>query len=162
MVSPEDSSGTSDPSPAEMPVDAVQDEKSGSTPSPTSNKRPVQVRGEYPVRLTTYYQFSKSDIRTIGVAQAASTILVALGTFALSFYLEFSKEIAAIIEAENTPDKLLQNISDICFWAWIIFWVLAFIAFLWQGGELRRIKEEHGEPTLSSRISAFWRKNGDR
>ena len=51
---------------------------------PVISSRPVQVAGKYPVREVTYYQFNTSDIRSIGLAQAAATVLAAIGTFALS------------------------------------------------------------------------------
>lgn len=109
--------------------------------------RPIQVAGHYPVRTITFYQFSASDIRSIGVAQAATTICASIGTFALSWYIDFSKDIALAVSAKQPVDDLLRSVVEVSFWSWVVFWAVALAAFLWQGNELGRIKEEHGETT---------------
>ena len=76
----------------------------------------------------TFYQFSTSDIRSIGVAQAAATICAALGTFALSNYLDFGKDIALAEEAEQAVPDFLHSMIILSFWAWIVFWGIAVLA----------------------------------
>ncbi|MCI0564219.1 MAG: hypothetical protein MN733_37565 [Nitrososphaera sp.] len=127
-----------------------------------SATRPVQVRGNYPVREVTWYQFNSSDIRSIGVAQAAATIFAALGTFALSNYIDFSKDITLAEQDGRDVPQFLYNIADLSFWAWIIFWAVAIVAFLWQGNELMRIKAEHKVPTWLNKIRNWWNSRGSR
>ena len=112
-----------------------------------------------PVRKITWFQFSSSDIRSIGVAQAASTIFAALGTFAMSTYWDLSKDLA-LAEANNDaiPDALL-TISNITLGGGLVFWFLSIAAFLWQGSELSRIKAEHGHDGWYQRLR---RGNGTR
>ncbi len=121
------------------------------------SKRPVQVQGSYPVRKTTYYLFSNRDIRSIGYTQAASAIFAAFGTFALSVYLDFSKDLRIIEESNKTPDEYMENVSNVSLSLWIIFWLLALAAFWWQKSEIRRIKEEHGELTFLTRFINKWK-----
>lgn len=153
--------------------------KSASSPPPAAETRfasggsgaseiakvPKQVAGNYPMRQVTYYQINNSDIRSIGVAQAAATICAALGTFFLSTYLDFAKDLALATANDQTPPPFLQGIVNLTFWAWLIFWCIALFAFLWQGNELRRIKSEHGEPSnlirILSRLLSWW-ENGNR
>ena len=143
-------------------------EKSGASPAPArpqktgTSSRPVQVAGEYPMRKVTYYQFSTSDIRSIGLAQAAAAVFAALGTFALSSYLDFSKDITLAEEAGQGAPEFLQTVADLSFWVWIVFWVIAALAFFWQGNELSRIKVEHGELTLWRKARNRWTKRGTR
>lgn len=114
--------------------------------------RPRQIVGHYPPRRVTYYQFSTSDVRSIGIAQAVVTVFAALGTFALSIYLDFGKDITlATGEGESAP-QFLYDIESIAFYSWLVFWGLAICAFIYQRTELRRIKAEHGEPSLLSKI----------
>lgn len=141
-------------------------EKSGASPAPARPQksetfsRPVQVSGKYPVRQVTYYQFSTSDIRSIGLAQAAATIFAAIGTFALSSYLDFGKDITLAEEAGQTAPQFLHNVTELSFWAWIVSWVLAALAFVWQRNELSRIKIEHGELTLWRKAGVWWSNRG--
>lgn len=130
------------------PIPAVP-QASGSTAMPT---RPRQIVGQYPPRHVIYYQFSTSDIRSIGLAQAAATILAAMGTFALSQYLDFSKDITLAEKAGQAVPPFFHNVADLSFWTWIVFWVFAGLAFIWQRNELRRIKAEHGELTIWQKI----------
>lgn len=143
-------------------------EKSGASPAParpqksSTSSRPVQVSGKYPVRQVTWYQFSTSDIRSIGLAQVAATICAAIGTFALSLYLDFSKDITLAEKANQTIPEFLQTVADLSFWAWIVFWVIAVLAFFWQQDELSRIKAEHGELTFWRKAKVWWPDRGSR
>lgn len=127
-----------------------------------ATSRPRQVAGKYPMRQVTYYQFNTSDIRSIGIAQAAATLFAALGTFALSLYLDYSKDITLAVEQKQNVPQFLHDVANISFWAWIAFWVLALLAFIYQRNELGRIKTEHGEPTLRQRINSWWSNHGAR
>jgi hypothetical protein len=114
------------------------------------------------VRLTRYYQFSSSDLRSIGIAQAASIICASIGTFAFSQYLEFSKDVT-LAEASKTPvPEFLNGVVRIALWTWIVFWALAIAAFLWQGSEMRRIKAEHGEPNWRTKLVDWCKRHGTR
>lgn len=143
-------------------------EKSGASPAParpqksSTSSRPVQVSGKYPVRQVTWYQFSTSDIRSIGLAQVAATVCAAIGTFALSLYLDFSKDITLAEEAGQSAPEFLQTVADLFFWSWIVFWVIAVLAFVWQRNELGRIKAEHGELTLWRKAKDWWADRGSR
>ena len=106
------------------------------------------------MRVVRWYQFSTSDIRSIGAAQAAATIFAAVGTFALSHYLDLSKDIA--LAGEKAPEYLI-NVASFAFWSCLISWLLAFVAFVWQGLELNRVKQEHGEASVGLRFSNLWR-----
>lgn len=169
MVDHEERSASSDPDDETAPHPRALPERTGGSADTDTSRggaststRPVQVRGNYPVREVTWYQFNSSDIRSIGVAQAAATIFAALGTFALSNYIDFSKDITLAERAgENIPD-FLHTITDLTFWAWIVFWAVAIIAFIWQGNELMRIKAEHNVPTWSGRIRDWWHRRGAR
>lgn len=132
---------------------APQTISSGQTPrtigvgnSPKAGK----VNARYPMREVTYYQMSRSDFRSMGVAQAAATICAAIGTWAMSNYLELSKDIAL---AKGTIPEWLYSVRSMAFWAWLIFWCIALAAFAWQGFEYHRIRTEHGE-------LGFWQKAG--
>lgn len=120
-----------------------------STAMPT---RPRQIVGHYPPRRVTYYQFSTSDVRSIGIAQAVVTVFAALGTFALSIYLDFGKDITMATDKGESAPQFLYDIENIAFYSWLVFWGLAVCAFIYQRTELRRIKAEHGEPSLLSKI----------
>ena len=123
-----------------------------SSASTATATRPRQIVGHYPARHVTYYQFSTSDVRSIGIAQMAVAVFAALGTFALSIYLDFGKDITlAMNEGESAP-QFLYDIENIAFYSWLVFWGLAVCAFIYQRTELRRIKAEHGEPSLLSKI----------
>lgn len=122
--------------------------------------RPRQIVGHYPPRHVTYYQFSTSDVRSIGIAQVAVAVFAALGTFALSIYLDFGKDITlATGEGESAP-RFLYDIESIALYSWLVFWGLAVCAFIYTNTELRRIKAEHGEPSLLSKIWKGIRRNG--
>lgn len=135
-------------------------EQSGTT-TPTrfsrsaSNNRPKRVEGVYPMRYTTYYQFSSSDIRSIGVAQAATTFFAAAGTFSMSYFFDIGKDIA-VMDSSQLGVNYLQNVANLCLTAWAVFWFIAVVAFIWQGVELRRIKAEHGEATYSAKVKTWW------
>lgn len=141
-------------------------EKSDSSPPPTDDdlmfgSRPKQVRGDYPVRKITWYQVNTSDIRSIGVAQAAATVFAALGTFALSSYLDLKKEM--VLNEENTrAANFLDPVADLAFGAWLVFWGIAIVAFVWQVWELGRIKEESGNPSFLRSIIKGWLRRGTR
>jgi hypothetical protein len=120
----------------------------GSTPHRT---RPVQVAGHYPERHVTWYQVSTSDARLLGIAQAVTTVFASLGTFALSQYLEIWRDSAA-------SNQLLSTfVSNLMFYGWLVFWVIAGGAFVWRQSEWERIRREHGEPSLPNRIRNWWR-----
>ena len=108
--------------------------------------RPRQVAGSYPMRQVTWYQVSTSDLRSLGVAQAATTIFAAMGTFALSLYFDYSGNIALAQSSSQTPPAFLVQIANVTWWAWLGFWVLALGAFGWRRSEWARIRMEHGEP----------------
>jgi hypothetical protein len=124
---------------------------------PSRPNKPSRVSGEYPVRNIVWYQFSSSDIRSIGVAQAASVISFSLGTWTLSEWLDFKKDIAQAALSKQPVSDFLQNLASAFFILWICFWAIGLIAFFWQGLELRRIKVEHGEMTVFQKIRNFWR-----
>jgi hypothetical protein len=100
------------------------------------------------MRQVTWYQFSSSDLRSIGVAHVVTTLFAAAGTFALSNHLEFNKDITLALQNNQNVPLLLQGISDLLFWVWVFCWVCAAVSFIWQRNELQRIKEEHGEVML--------------
>lgn len=106
------------------------------------------------MRYVRWYQVNTSDIRSIGVAQAAATFFAAIGTFALSTYIDFSKDISAAESSGAKPAQFLKDVVNLAYWGWIFFWFLALMVLLWQGSELRRIKSEHREVTF---IGALWR-----
>ena len=114
------------------------------------------------MRQVTYYQINSSDMRSIGVAQAAATICAAIGTFALSSYLDFSKDITLATKTNENVPEFLHTVASLSFWMWIVFWVIAVLAFIWQRNELSRIKAEHGDPTLRQRLGAYWNRHGTR
>ena len=107
----------------------------------------------------TYYQISRSDLRTIGVAHVATTIFGSIGTFALAIYFDFNKDITLAVQDEKAVPQFLNDVANISFWAWLVFWFLALLAYLWQGNELRRIRAEHGELTIWKKICGWgvWR-----
>jgi hypothetical protein len=157
----EERSGTIAPSPEKFDA-ATAGGVTAITKSGSVGTRPKQVVGEYPMRLTRYYQFSSSDLRSIGVAQAASIICASIGTFAFSEYLEFSKDVT-LAEASKTPvPEFLDTVVSIAFWTWIVFWGIAAWAFLWQGNELRRIKAEHGEPNWRTKLGNWCKRHVTR
>lgn len=119
--------------------------ESAGTASARPPTKPSRIHGKYPVRSVTYYQFNSSDIRSIGVAQAAATILFSLGTAAFFMYLDFSKDIAMATQAKQLIPQFLQDLTSYALAAWKIFWIFGALSFGWQGLELRRIKREHGE-----------------
>ena len=169
MVNPEEAAASSEPAAANAePMRDIPERSAGSAiPAPPQGSastatRPRQVAGNYPMRQVTYYQFSTSDIRSIGFAQAAATICAAIGTFALSGYLEFNKDIALAQEAGQPTPEFLETITNLSFWAWLVFWGVAVLAFVWQGNELRRVKVEHGELTLLEKFQAWWSNRGTR
>ena len=89
-----------------------------------------------------WYLVNSSDVRSIGVAQSAATILVGMGTFAMSHYFDITKDIAAY--SDNAAPQYLISVSSLALSAWIFFWAIALLAFIWQGVEWARIKSEHG------------------
>jgi hypothetical protein len=117
-----------------------------------TSTRPRQVAGAYPMRKVTYYQISTSDIRSIGVAQVATTLFASVGAFALSLYLDYNKDIALAELGEAGVPSFLRELSNVAFWAWLFFWILATFAFFWRQSEWSRIKIEHGESSILSRI----------
>lgn len=123
----------------------------------TPRTRPVQVAGEYPVRQVTWYQINNSDLRSIGIAQAVSTFFAAIGTFMLSLYIEFSKDIALNESADQPVPDFLQSVTSFVYWGWLAFWGVAIISFLWQGLEIRRIKREHGDTSLWQKCQSYWK-----
>ncbi len=138
-------------------------EKSAGGPKPnrpqasgTANK-PSRVAGNYPMREVTWYQISTSDIRLIGALQAATTVFFAIGTFLLSNYLDFSKDIILAEQAKTTVPTFLRNVAALGLGGWIGSWLIALAAFLWQGAEVRRVKKEHGELPLWGRIVALFK-----
>lgn len=158
MAETSDKSGVSVPTNDRPSIVDDRPEKSGATPPssrPTrsgTNTRPVQVSGSYPVRQVTWFQISNSDLRSIGVAQATATFFSALGTFALSQYLEFNKDASLLMQQNKLVPSYLSNFVELAFWSWVVFWLMAVLAFFWHRSELGRIKEEHGVFTLSRRI----------
>lgn len=138
-------SGSTDDKSAGVPAQGA----AGATPG----TRPVQARGNYPMRTITWYQINTSDIRNIGVSQVASTFFAAFGTFALSVFVELKKDIAI---APDEVKSYLESTADIWYLVWIVFWIVAAVAFFWQGNELARIKEESGVPTYRTKIKAWW------
>lgn len=164
MADQEERSATSDRADEEgVPAREVPEVSAGSpVPEPpqktgTSTSRPRQIAGKYPQRQMTYYQISSSEIRSIGVAQAFATIFAAMGTFALSSYLDFKKDIALALHAGQEVPPFLDSVTDLVFWAWIVFWAVAIGAFGYQGVELRRIKAEHGELAPWTRAWNRWK-----
>ena len=140
-------------------------ERSASSPvseypqkSITAETRPRQIAGKYPQRQMTYYQISTSDLRSIGVAHAATTICIAIGTFALAAYMDFSKDITIAIEGNQPVPQFLYDIAELSYWGWLVFWFIALVAFIWGKSELSRIKEEHGEHTFWSKVKARWKR----
>lgn len=110
-----------------------------------NRSRPVQARGNYPERTVTWYHISRSDIRNLSVASWATTLFTAVGTYGLTVYLDFSKDIQLSTEAPEHSVELLSSVAAIAFAGWIFCWAMALVAFLWRERELLLIKEEHGE-----------------
>lgn len=108
--------------------------------------RPIQVTGHYPERHVTYYQVSTSDLRALGVFQAVSTIAGSLGTFAMSLYFDYRAGLAD--QPSPAADPFMQSVTNVAFWAWIGFWIIAVGAFIWRQTEWARIRVEHGEPFI--------------
>lgn len=106
----------------------------------------------------TYYQFSTSDIRSIGVAQWGALFCASIGTWALTNYLDFSKDITLAKNAGQDVPDFLDKFTAITFSAWIIFWVAAVVAFIWQDSELQRIKKEHGESSRTEKLKIWCKK----
>ena len=127
-------------------------------PSVTAATRPRQVAGNYPQRQMTYYQISTSDLRSIGVAQAATTICVAIGTFALAAYIDFNKDITIATEGGQTVPPFLNDIANLSYWVWLVFWGIALVSFIWRRSALSQIKKEHGEPTFRAKLRDLWKK----
>lgn len=121
---------------------------------PTLPTRPKQVVGSYPVRQVIWLQISTSDIRSIGIAQLVATISSAIGTFALSVYLDFSKDLTLDTQAGKQASDLLNAVVHISYWSWIIFWIIAAAAFIFQGTEYSRLKAEHGLPSVYGKIKS--------
>ena len=105
------------------------------------------------MRTITWYQINTSDIRNIGVAQAAVTFFAAFGTFALSVFVELQKDIAI---APDDVKPYLESTANLWHFVWAIFWIVAAVAFFWQGNELARIKEESGVPTYRTKNRDWW------
>jgi len=103
----------------------------------------------YRERTVNYFNFSESDIRHINVANICTAIFAAIGTFALTAYFDFSKDLAI---ADDKAPELLVRVTSLLFWSWLVCWGLAAIAFLWLRNEIQRIKEEHGVLPPSKRL----------
>ena len=146
MVELEDKAAASEKLDSGMPQLENVPEKSGTgsePPPPTKasrSTRPKQIRGRYPPRKVTWYQISTSDLRSMGIAQAGTTVFAAMGTFALSIYIEFSKDIALLGPDKKEVAQVLQDTADLAFWTMIFCWTIAVFAFIWRGSDLRRIK----------------------
>jgi len=128
----------------------------------TPATRPRQIAGQYPQRQMTWYHISTSDLRSIGIAQNAATICVGIGTFAIATYIDFNKDIAIAESSGQQLPRLFDVAADLLLIFGVIFWLLAVIAFLWRRSELSRIKEEHGEQTLRSKLIGRWKRNVTR
>ncbi len=109
------------------------------------------------MRRVTWYQVSASDFRNVGLVQIATTFFGAIGTFALSIYLDYSKDVAIARSAKSSIPAFVETAANIAFWAWIIFWFVALALLIWQGTELHRIKVEHGQKPFYERIIDYWK-----
>ncbi len=156
---PQDLVIATDPSPPAVPVPAV-----GTDPAPQLVANPAKSKGkpkygktlnEYPARTVTYYQISTSDLMVLGASQFATTLFTSGGTFCLSIYLDYKKDVDA---AGHAAEVALINTANNWFYASLFLFILASICFLFRKLELSRIVSEHGdEVTLVGAIKSRWK-----
>jgi hypothetical protein len=132
---------------------------SGGTTRPRKRSR---IRERNPMRLVTWYTVNNTDIRNIGVAQAATVAAFSIGTWALDKYLDLQKDIAQANASHQQLSNYVLNLEEAFRVLWIILWVVGVISLVWQSSEWRRIRTEHGEMTWRERIKKLWTKNVTR
>lgn len=115
-----------------------------------ARSRPVKPRGHFPERKMTWFQFNTSDLRALGAYNGVTTLFAAAGTYLMSVYLDYSKEMQMNGDAAGESFELLRSITNISLVSWIFCWIIAVLAFLIREVTLARIKEEHG-------VSPWWK-----
>lgn len=112
------------------------------------------------MRRVTWYDVNSSDLRSIFAGQAVYTVTFAVGTLAMSQYWEISKDIGMSQLADQPVPQFMTDVENFAFWLGAVCWLVAVLAFAWQGSEWRRIRREHGAPTLPQQIRNWWTGNG--
>lgn len=108
------------------------------------------------MRTLTYFQMNTSDLRTLGVSNAVTTVFAAAGTYLMSLYLDVSKDLQLTPDETQAAAELLRSMGNLAFWAWLFCWAIAICSFLWREAELSRIKAEHGiEPWWKRALARF-------
>ena len=126
---------------------------------PATVRRSSRVTGVFRDRIVKYYHFSNSDISHIKAANVIAVMFFGIGAWALSSFVEFSKDIT--LAGTNVP-TLLSAVTDVFFIGWLLCWAIAGIAMFWQAKEIHRIKLEHGDPGLWASFLHWVKGNGTR
>lgn len=105
-----------------------------------------------------WYQVNTSDLQTIGIQQAITTLFAAIGSFTLSLHLDLSKDITLATKGGEVPVEYMVTMMGIWKWTWILSFVVAAGCFLLMRHDIARIKAQHGEFTTLWKVRQLLRR----